>query len=390
MTIRVAGQAEAMRPAADRPPPGMAMSRTITSGSSDRASARAEGASTASPTISMSASSRSEAMTPARKRGWSSATATRMTSPGPLMPRGTPARRATRRAAPCRCRARSGRRTCRRGSPACSRMPARPRPALSSSEAGSNPAPASRTTSSRPGQCLAAFTRGRGAGELHAHRVAPAVARGVGERLLEGPEQGDLHWQRRVVRERAGSRGRRSCRCGAGGPRRRGKPRSPPTSAPAPERAGPLPRRACRSWLRAGPPRPRRAPSRVGGSPWSARVRSPSMRSSASESIWPGPSWRSELTRRIVRSLSVVERSAAERTRSLSSAFWSSRLVSSSTWRVRASSWRTMVSLPRLTSRRGGRRSRRWPASRAARSSSVPRPPAGRSPAARGRTRRPR
>ena len=69
----------------------------------------------------------------------------------------------------------------------------------------------------------------------------------------------------------------------------------------------------------------------------------------ASESIWPGPSCRSALTRRMARSFSVVVRCAAELTRSLRTAFSSSSPVSSSTWRVRATSWRWIVSLPRLT-----------------------------------------
>ena len=53
--------------------------------------------------------------------------------------------------------------------------------------------------------------------------------------------------------------------------------------------------------------------------------------------------------RRSARSLMVVARSAATRTRSPSASFWRSSSDSSPTWRVSACSWLAIVSLPCLT-----------------------------------------
>ena len=157
--MRVAGQAAAISRAAVRPPPGMAMSRMMTSGSSVRASARAEAASPASPTTSMSRDLAGVSPRP-RPGTWGGR---RRRPPGcaSLMPP-VPSRWSS-----ClllvaldgpphaQLRAARGRRVARRryrpGSrPARGCRPGRG-PRVDARIAGSKPAPSSLTTSSRPG-----------------------------------------------------------------------------------------------------------------------------------------------------------------------------------------------------------------------------------------------
>ncbi len=92
------------------------------------------------------------------------------------------------------------------------------------------------------------------------------------------------------------------------------------------------------------------SPSSGGGSPvFASAARRASKRMSARARVWPGPSWRSALTRRWARSLRVRVRWPAARTLSLRAEFWSSRVESSPTWRFRSASWRPIVSLPCFT-----------------------------------------
>ena len=150
--------------------------------------------------------------------------------------------------------------------------------------------------------------------QLDAHVSALAVSRCIRQRFLQRPQQRDLDWQRRLVRQRLQLALDRSRRCDADGRRLRAKRLPPPSVAPAPADANRPKSRANPSARRV----PRNARFRK-----SARVRvqashcqdtAPGVRpdrSSASASACPGPSCRSALMRRSACSFKAVVRPAA-------------------------------------------------------------------------------
>ena len=172
----------------------------------------------------------------------------------------------------------------------------------------------------RCGRTLARHRGPRGAVPHRTPRRSPrtsctaAVARGIGEQLLERPEERDLDRQRRSRPADAPSRSVHRCARSAVDGRRL---RASATSAGLSETSSGSRRPA--AMARMSRSASWRAPSTSTTCSSGATARcvsmlgaaAPSRRSSASDSIWPGPSWRSALMRRSERSLRVVVRSAA-------------------------------------------------------------------------------